>query len=66
LSNKRDGFENAQDALQIDHQQGDRLFLEVYWPPQFDAAWNRAQTPKARAGVAVRRINHFIKTGGLE
>jgi len=35
---------------------------EGLWPAQYIAAYERAKTPRARARVAVRRIEHFIKT----
>jgi hypothetical protein len=33
------------------------------WPEKHRTAYNRANTPRQRAKVAARRIEHFIKTG---
>jgi hypothetical protein len=33
------------------------------WPDRFREAYNNARTPRAKARIAVRRIEHFIKTG---
>jgi hypothetical protein len=42
------------------------LFYTSKWPAKFYNAWNVAKSNKARARVAVRRIEHFIKTKGKE
>lgn len=36
------------------------------WPLKFLDAYKNAKTPAGRARVAVRRIDHFIKTNGAE
>jgi hypothetical protein len=48
----------------------DRLFSGIYatdygefWPQRFLDAYNNATTPRQRAKVANRVIEHFIKTG---
>lgn len=39
------------------------LFGVNNWPDKYRIAYNNARTPKGHAGVAVRRIEHFIETG---
>jgi hypothetical protein len=36
------------------------------WPRKYVTAYAKAKTPAGRARVAVRRIDHFIKTKGAE
>ena len=43
-----------------------RLFFDNEWPEKFQAALAEAKTPLQRAEVAVKRIEHFIKTNGKE
>ena len=43
-----------------------RLFFDDEWPKKFQAAFSKAKTPLQRAKVAVKRIEHFIKTNGKE
>lgn len=45
---------------------GDNLFYEGNWPIKYSVAWDKARTPRARARVAARRIDHLIKTKGAE
>lgn len=60
----------AADNLEIEysehtsHTEADRLFHLPYWPKQFRDDYRAAQTLKARAGIAAKRIEHFIKTNG--
>lgn len=67
-------------TLGLNHEQADRLFAGIdydltepsctvpyrQWPDRFQKAYFEAQTAAQRARVAVRRIEHFIKTGGAE
>ena len=54
------GFELSQDT------NAGRLFFDNEWPEKFQAALAEAKTPLQRAEVAVKRIEHFIKTNGKE
>ena len=54
------GFELSQDTY------AGRLFFDDEWPKKFQAAFSKAKTPLQRAEVAVKRIEHFIKTNGKE
>ena len=54
------GFEPSQDT------KAGRLFFDNEWPEKFQAALAEAKTPLQRAEVAVKRIEHFIKTNGKE
>ena len=54
------GFEPSQDT------NAGRLFFDNEWPEKFQAALAEAKTPLQRAEVAVKRIEHFIKTNGKE
>lgn len=66
----------ACEILGLDMDQEVRLFyldsLQILrfggknWPSKFDIAYFQAKTLKGRARVAVRRINHLIKTKGAE
>jgi len=51
-------------ALGISDEQAQRLFYTEPWPKQF-AEYDRDQTLKA-ARIAVKRIEHFIRTKGKE
>ena len=44
----------------------DLLFEVGGWPTRFEEAYRSAKTQRGRARVAVRRIDHFIKTKGQE
>jgi hypothetical protein len=64
---------NAIEALNITEKQADRLFLiktqhssdtDDYWPERYAEAYDKAKTPRQRVRVAIRRIEHFIKTKG--
>ena len=54
------GFDPSQDT------NAGRLFFDDEWPKKFQAAFSKAKTPLQRAKVAVKRIEHFIKTNGKE
>jgi hypothetical protein len=57
----------AAKALGLDYCQAHTLtYPGSGWPVPFCTAYTRAKTPKQRAKVAARRIEHFIKTGGAE
>ena len=64
----------ARRILGLDLDQADRLFYvhsmqpaaKYAWPEKFDKAYRKAGSMKARARVAVARIEHFIATGGDE
>jgi hypothetical protein len=67
-------FDRARKLLGLDEDQGIRLFDYITdetrpwltWPDQFTDAYLAAKTPRGRARVAVRRIDHFIATKGVE
>lgn len=62
----------AQTALGLTCEQAGRLFDSVsaipddMWPRKFARAYTNARRPLTRARIAVRRIDHFIKTKGAE
>lgn len=72
----------AKKTLGLTEEQSDRLFAGIcyepefdcvelgdtsrQWPERFQVAYFKARTAAGRARVAVRRIEHFIKTGGAE
>lgn len=71
--------EKAEAALEITHNQAERLFNEpwiVYgprkqeghlgWPVNFAKQYLEAETPEYRAKITAARIEHFIKTKGRE
>lgn len=65
-------WREAQVLLLLDDDQAFNLFDYPVgqegngWPQKFVDAYLNAKTPKGRARVAARRIDHFIKTGGRE
>lgn len=67
--NVDDPLDFAAHALGLDHDQKWILFDSVtatdddYWPSRYAQAYVDAKTPRGRARVAARRIEHFIKTG---
>jgi hypothetical protein len=75
LTSKREvegmaSFRRLSWALGVPEAQAERLFAYVGdtecdegWPIKFAQAYNNAKTARQRARVAVRRIEHFIKTG---
>jgi hypothetical protein len=62
----------ASELLGLDVRSSTRLFDSVMdlvddaWPRKFSKAYSMAKTARGRAKVAVRRIDHFIKTKGAE
>jgi hypothetical protein len=44
----------------------DKLFHVSDWPAKYEQAYHHAKSARGRARVAVRRIDHFIKTQGAE
>lgn len=67
--------DEAEEILGLDRETSNRLFFTESmhplrkaekWPPKFDRAYAKAKTPRGRARVAVRRIDHFIATKGAE
>jgi hypothetical protein len=64
-----DGSDIREEAalyLELDDSQIDKLFVHTDWPDEFYLAYMEAKTAKEAAQVAVKRIHHFIKTGGQE
>ena len=60
-------LDRAIKILGITEYQSDSLFLRsLGWPQKFSQAYLAAKTPSGKARVAVRRIDHFIKTKGAE
>jgi hypothetical protein len=66
--------DNAVKFLGLNVEQRDKLFytksdqtwIETGWPKKFDAAYAAAKTPQGRLYVAIRRVEHFIKTKGKQ
>jgi hypothetical protein len=52
--------------LDLSEGQAIRLFIDTQWPQPFSDQYGNATTPRMRARIAVRRIDHFIKTKGAE
>jgi hypothetical protein len=50
-------------SLSISVDQADRLFYVSGWPQEFKEGYVKATTRKQMAGVAAKRIDHFIRTG---
>ncbi len=57
-------------VLNLEPDQGIKLFIVAHWPRKFEEAWNKAfdffdTNKKAanRAKIAAERIDHFISTG---
>lgn len=70
---KRFSYNRARVQLGLTTEQASRLFSYIWafsdgggWPNKFNKAYLDAKTPRARARVAVARIEHFIKTKGAE
>lgn len=60
-------FNRAQKVLGLEGNMASRLFIEDNWPDPYKKLYNRYTEKKQwkrRAQVAVRRIDHFIKTKG--
>ena len=66
ISQRKPSEEKAIELLELDMDQGDRLFLVGQWPEAFAIAYFDADTPEQRAQVACGRIDRFIKTDGSE
>lgn len=66
----------AQKDLGLTKAQSNKLFFfgrmlnergnNLGWPTQFEEAYDNAKTPQGRLYVAIRRVEHFIKTRGRE
>lgn len=56
----------ASDVLGLDREQAVRLFNKGYWPDRYDEAYGNATSFAARAKVAARRINVFIRSKGAQ
>jgi len=54
----------ARNLLKLTRGQANRLFLSWGWPDEYQA--NYRGTPVERVRVAIKRIDHFIETKGLE
>lgn len=44
----------------------ERLYWTLCWPDRFQMQLNGVKTPRGRAGVASRRVLHWLKTDGAE
>jgi hypothetical protein len=67
--------DKARKALGLKKEQAQRLFympdhiwsdIDLHWPKRFGTAYRKAKTPRGKARVTSRRIDHFIKTKGAE
>jgi hypothetical protein len=56
----------AEEVLDLSRDQADRLFDPNRWPVKFYRSYCDASTPEGMAQAAIRRIEHFIKTEGIE
>lgn len=56
----------GRDLLEINNEQGDRLFHLAHWPDNFKEQYRRAKSALSRARLSARRIDHFIATNGAE
>ena len=52
--------------LGLDDDEACRLFYLSGWPSRLRRRYDNAKTPRTRSKVAAQRIDHFIKTGGVE
>lgn len=59
------GRPHGAEALDLTDVEALRLFYVEEWPDKFSVAY-KADGSKKSAKVAVARINHFIKTKGME
>lgn len=62
----RDGFGVFSDALGLSPSAANRLFFVANWPKGFREPFERAAGAAARATIASKRIDHFIRTEGRE
>lgn len=53
-------------ALSISDPQARRLFYVTEWPARLSSAFLQSKQAPARASVAARRIDHFMRTEGAE
>lgn len=53
----------AHQVLGLDPYDEAPLFFLEDWPLNFRTAWDKSKTSKQQARIAVKRIDHFIKTG---
>jgi hypothetical protein len=58
--------DRAVEVLGLNEEQVGALFYDPAWPEKYADAYENARTPRQRARVAARRIDHFIKTNGAE
>ena len=66
INGKVSGAPEAEEALGITRDQGDRLFYEWEWPKKFQTRYFKAKTARGKAKVGSDRIDHFIATKGKE
>lgn len=52
--------------LELTEAQADSLFFVGDWPGSFEGDYMNCKTPKQRARVTAKRIEHFIRTKGEE
>lgn len=55
--------ELAREVLRLNSHDSRALFLAAKWPLKFYFDYAKARTPKERAKVAAKRIDHFIEHG---
>jgi hypothetical protein len=64
-----DKFDNNRESYRLfapPSPVGSRHDPQITWPLKFALAYTKAKTLRGKARVAVRRIDHFIKTKGRE
>ncbi len=59
-------YEIAKWILRLSRTQADKLFDGHMWPDDYQGDYEDSKTPEEQAAVAIRRIDHFIKTKGEE
>lgn len=57
---------STRNVFGISWAEGDKLVWADNWPEPFRTQFSKAKTDAQHARIAVRRINHFIKTKGKE
>ena len=61
-----DGFGVFADALDLSPSEANRLFFVANWPKGFRVPFEQATGATARANIAGKRIDHFMRTEGRE
>ena len=57
---------NVEQRDKLFYTKSDHTWIKTGWPKKFDVAYAAAKTPQGRLYVAIRRVEHFIKTKGRQ